>query len=122
MDAAPPNVKQVRQHDHILSIRQRGISTITKVKNARPKTWLASRMLSSFRLLLDVSECLSELDLACARLLQVINMEWSGFWSSHLPRTDIDEQLDSESVNPGDAVISHFLMQCFLTYFSLIAL
>lgn len=29
-------------------------------------------------------------------------MEWGGFWSSHLPRTDIDEQLDSESVNPGD--------------------
>lgn len=30
-------------------------------------------------------------------------MEWAGFWSSHLPRTYADEQLDSESVNPGQA-------------------
>lgn len=36
---------------------------------------------------------------------QVINMEWAGFWSSHLPRTYADEQLDSESVNPGQAVL-----------------
>ena len=36
--------------------------------------------------------------------MQVINMEWGGFWSSHLPRTYIDEQLDNESVNPGSAV------------------
>ncbi|KAG0621311.1 hypothetical protein M758_3G010400 [Ceratodon purpureus] len=33
----------------------------------------------------------------------VINMEWGGFWSSHLPRTYADEQLDNESVNPGQA-------------------
>ncbi|XP_073395103.1 hexokinase-1 isoform X8 [Physcomitrium patens] len=32
----------------------------------------------------------------------VIYMEWGRFWSSHLPRTYIDEQLDNESVNPGD--------------------
>jgi hypothetical protein len=31
-------------------------------------------------------------------------MEWGGFWSSHLPRTYADEQLDNESVNPGQAV------------------
>ena len=37
-------------------------------------------------------------------------MELGGFWSSHLPRTDIDEQLDNESVNPGDAVINYFLI------------
>jgi len=31
-------------------------------------------------------------------------MEWGGFWSSHLPRTYADEQLDNESINPGQAV------------------
>ena len=41
--------------------------------------------------------------LACDEI-QVINMEWGGFWSSHLPRTYADEQLDNESVNPGQAV------------------
>nr|PNR28815.1 hypothetical protein PHYPA_027507 [Physcomitrium patens] len=33
----------------------------------------------------------------------IINMEWGGFWSSHLPRTFADEQLDKESLNPGQA-------------------
>lgn len=32
----------------------------------------------------------------------VINMEWGNFWSSHLPRTSYDEDLDGESLNPGE--------------------
>ncbi|KAJ7566101.1 hypothetical protein O6H91_02G087900 [Diphasiastrum complanatum] len=32
----------------------------------------------------------------------VINMEWGNFWSSHLPRTPVDDALDAESLNPGD--------------------
>ncbi|KAH7284080.1 hypothetical protein KP509_34G038600 [Ceratopteris richardii] len=32
----------------------------------------------------------------------VINMEWGNFWSSHLPRTIYDEDLDAESLNPGE--------------------
>lgn len=32
----------------------------------------------------------------------VINMEWGNFWSSHLPRTYIDESLDNESLHPGE--------------------
>ncbi|XP_024404167.1 hexokinase-7 isoform X2 [Physcomitrium patens] len=32
----------------------------------------------------------------------VINMEWGNFWSSHLPRTYVDESLDNESLNPGE--------------------
>lgn len=32
----------------------------------------------------------------------VINMEWGNFWSSHLPRTRYDEDLDAESLNSGD--------------------
>lgn len=32
----------------------------------------------------------------------VINMEWGNFWSSHLPRTAYDDDLDSESLNPGE--------------------
>lgn len=46
----------------------------------------------------------------CDRM-QIINMEWGGFWSSHLPRTFADEQLDKESLNPGQAVpIYHFFL------------
>ncbi|KAJ7547623.1 hypothetical protein O6H91_08G095700 [Diphasiastrum complanatum] len=32
----------------------------------------------------------------------VINMEWGSFWSSHLPRTPVDDTLDADSLNPGD--------------------
>ncbi|KAF9665630.1 hypothetical protein SADUNF_Sadunf16G0143000 [Salix dunnii] len=31
----------------------------------------------------------------------VVNMEWGNFWSSHLPRTSYDIDLDSESPNPN---------------------
>ena len=31
-------------------------------------------------------------------------MEWGNFWSSHLPRTSYDIDLDSESPNPNDQV------------------
>ncbi|GAB2226770.1 hypothetical protein Droror1_Dr00008560 [Drosera rotundifolia] len=32
----------------------------------------------------------------------VVNMEWGNFWSSHLPRTQYDIELDSESRNPNE--------------------
>ncbi|KAG2674776.1 hypothetical protein I3760_13G154000 [Carya illinoinensis] len=32
----------------------------------------------------------------------VINMEWGNFWSSHLPRTSYDMELDADSPNPND--------------------
>ncbi|KAJ9164317.1 hypothetical protein P3X46_023912 [Hevea brasiliensis] len=32
----------------------------------------------------------------------VVNMEWGNFWSSHLPRTSYDVELDAESPNPND--------------------
>ncbi|KAJ4840794.1 hypothetical protein Tsubulata_023886 [Turnera subulata] len=32
----------------------------------------------------------------------VVNMEWGNFWSSHLPRTSYDIDLDVESPNPND--------------------
>ncbi|CAO2837278.1 unnamed protein product [Amaranthus hypochondriacus] len=32
----------------------------------------------------------------------VVNMEWGNFWSSHLPRTFYDIELDAESPNPND--------------------
>ncbi|KAL1555212.1 Hexokinase-3 [Salvia divinorum] len=32
----------------------------------------------------------------------VVNMEWGNFWSSHLPRTSYDADLDCESPNPND--------------------
>ncbi|KAK9072813.1 hypothetical protein SSX86_009248 [Deinandra increscens subsp. villosa] len=32
----------------------------------------------------------------------VINMEWGNFWSSHLPRTSYDIDLDAESQNPNE--------------------
>lgn len=35
---------------------------------------------------------------------QVVNMEWGNFWSSHLPRTSYDIDLDCDSPNPNDQV------------------
>lgn len=32
----------------------------------------------------------------------VVNMEWGNFWTSHLPRTSYDIELDAESPNPND--------------------
>ncbi|XP_075635836.1 hexokinase-3 [Castanea sativa] len=32
----------------------------------------------------------------------VVNMEWGNFWSSHLPRTSYDIELDADSPNPND--------------------
>ncbi|XP_057472921.1 hexokinase-3-like isoform X2 [Actinidia eriantha] len=32
----------------------------------------------------------------------VINTEWGNFWSSHLPRTSYDVELDADSPNPND--------------------
>ncbi|KAL0437191.1 UNVERIFIED_CONTAM: Hexokinase-3 [Sesamum radiatum] len=32
----------------------------------------------------------------------VVNMEWGNFWSSHLPRTSYDNDLDADSPNPND--------------------
>ncbi|XP_030520660.1 hexokinase-3-like isoform X2 [Rhodamnia argentea] len=34
--------------------------------------------------------------------LMVVNMEWGSFWSSHLPRTSYDIDLDAESPNPNE--------------------
>lgn len=42
--------------------------------------------------------------------MQVINMEWGNFRSSHLPLTEYDQALDTESLNPGEQVKS-FLIQ-----------
>lgn len=38
-------------------------------------------------------------------MFQVVNMEWGNFWSSHLPRTSYDIDLDAESSNSNDMVI-----------------
>lgn len=35
---------------------------------------------------------------------QVINLEWGNFRSPFLPRTFSDQEVDEESVNPGDQV------------------
>ncbi len=37
-------------------------------------------------------------------LKQVINLEWGNFRSPYLPRTFADEEVDRDSVNPGDQV------------------
>ncbi|XAR62363.1 Hexokinase [Bertholletia excelsa] len=34
--------------------------------------------------------------------VMVVNMEWGNFWSSHLPRTSYDIDLDADSPNPND--------------------
>ena len=41
---------------------------------------------------------------SCLQMIQVINMEWGNFRSSHLPLTEYDQALDAESLNPGEQV------------------
>jgi len=36
-------------------------------------------------------------------------MEWGSFGSSHLPITEYDQDLDAESLNPGEQVIQFLL-------------
>lgn len=36
-------------------------------------------------------------------------MEWGNFHSSHLPLTQYDKDLDSESLNPGEQVMIIYL-------------
>lgn len=41
-------------------------------------------------------------------------MEWGNFWSSHLPRTLYDIELDADSPNPNDQVRFILLLCCCL--------
>ncbi|WOL14620.1 hexokinase-2 [Canna indica] len=44
----------------------------------------------------------------------VINMEWGNFRSSHLPITDYDQALDSESLNPGEQIFEKLISGMYL--------
>jgi hexokinase len=44
-------------------------------------------------------------------LKQVINLEWGNFRSPYLPRTFADEEVDRDSVNPGDQVKVAFVFR-----------
>ncbi|KAF5730845.1 hexokinase family protein [Tripterygium wilfordii] len=44
----------------------------------------------------------------------VVNMEWGNFWSSHLPRTSYDIDLDTESSNPNDQVFEKMISGMYL--------
>ncbi|KAG9449807.1 hypothetical protein H6P81_009772 [Aristolochia fimbriata] len=44
----------------------------------------------------------------------VINMEWGNFRSSHLPMTEYDQALDSESLNPGEQLFEKMLSGMYL--------
>lgn len=37
-------------------------------------------------------------------------MEWGNFWSSHLPRTTYDIDLDADSPNPSEQVWLRFVV------------
>lgn len=39
-------------------------------------------------------------------------MEWGNFRSSHLPLTEYDENLDSDSLNPGEQVRISSCLSC----------
>lgn len=41
-------------------------------------------------------------------------MEWGNFWSSHLPRTSYDIELDAESPNPHDQVSMNSFLIIFM--------
>ncbi|KAF7843405.1 hexokinase-1-like [Senna tora] len=44
----------------------------------------------------------------------VINMEWGNFRSSHLPLTEYDAALDSESLNPGEQIFEKLISGMYL--------
>ncbi|OAY82144.1 Hexokinase-1 [Ananas comosus] len=44
----------------------------------------------------------------------VINMEWGNFRSSHLPLTDYDQDLDFESLNPGEQIYEKLISGMYL--------
>nr|XP_043623497.1 hexokinase-2 [Erigeron canadensis] len=44
----------------------------------------------------------------------VINMEWGNFRSSHLPLTEYDESLDSDSLNPGEQIFEKIISGMYL--------
>ncbi|ERN15178.1 hypothetical protein AMTRI_Chr05g58270 [Amborella trichopoda] len=44
----------------------------------------------------------------------VINMEWGNFRSSHLPVTEYDHALDSESLNPGEQIFEKIISGMYL--------
>ncbi|KAL6555107.1 hexokinase A [Orobanche gracilis] len=44
----------------------------------------------------------------------VINMEWGNFRSSYLPRTEYDQSLDSDSLNPGEQVFEKLISGMYL--------
>ncbi|BFG24383.1 hypothetical protein CerSpe_106570 [Prunus speciosa] len=44
----------------------------------------------------------------------VINMEWGNFKSAHLPLTEYDHSLDTESLNPGDQIFEKLISGMYL--------
>ncbi|KAL7199350.1 hypothetical protein ACSBR2_021605 [Camellia fascicularis] len=44
----------------------------------------------------------------------VVNMEWGNFWSSHLPRTSYDTDLDADSLNPNDQGFEKMISAMYL--------
>ncbi|KAB5552647.1 hypothetical protein DKX38_009958 [Salix brachista] len=44
----------------------------------------------------------------------VINMEWGNFRSSHLPLTEYDQDLDAESLNPGEQIFEKIISGMYL--------
>uniref|UniRef100_A0A1D1YNK5 Phosphotransferase n=1 Tax=Anthurium amnicola TaxID=1678845 RepID=A0A1D1YNK5_9ARAE len=44
----------------------------------------------------------------------VVNMEWGNFRSSHLPTTEYDNTLDSESLNPGEQIYEKLISGMYL--------
>lgn len=44
----------------------------------------------------------------------VINMEWGNFRSSHLPMTEYDQNLDDESLNPGEQIFEKLISGMYL--------
>ncbi|KAJ9538752.1 hypothetical protein OSB04_031485 [Centaurea solstitialis] len=44
----------------------------------------------------------------------VINMEWGNFRSSHLPLTEYDENLDTDSLNPGEQIFEKIISGMYL--------
>ncbi|CAN1836818.1 HXK1, partial [Linum perenne] len=59
-------------------------------------------------------EMVSTLRFLMSEKMQVINMEWGNFKSSHLPLTEFDNALDVESLNPGEQIFEKVISGMYL--------
>ncbi|KAF4354873.1 hypothetical protein F8388_003006 [Cannabis sativa] len=62
----------------------------------------------------ELTKALERIGLDMRVTALVINMEWGNFRSSHLPLTEYDQALDSDSLNPGEQIFEKLISGMYL--------